>query len=145
MSGESVSFRITRTTEDLAQTVAALVGDDTLAVVDVAAKKVTKTVKVTGALPEGADFRWSGPNCGSIQGERTALSAGGGFDTDSRNVIFKWLHPHPPCASTTDHKDVTVTVVMSEGGLSGNSPVVLTTCTYRGSESGTGSACTLSR
>ena len=32
-----------------AQTVAALVGDDTLAVVDVAAKKVTKTVKVTGA------------------------------------------------------------------------------------------------
>ena len=32
-----------------AQTVAALVGDDTLAVVDMAAKKVTKTVKVTGA------------------------------------------------------------------------------------------------
>lgn len=32
-----------------AQTVAALVGDDTLAMVDVAAKKVTKTVKVTGA------------------------------------------------------------------------------------------------
>ncbi|WP_407529617.1 DUF4394 domain-containing protein [Methylobacterium oryzisoli] len=32
-----------------AQTVAALVGDDTLAMVDAAAKKVTKTLKVTGA------------------------------------------------------------------------------------------------
>jgi hypothetical protein len=32
-----------------AQTVAALVGDDTLAIVDVAGKKVDKTVKVTGA------------------------------------------------------------------------------------------------
>ena len=31
-----------------AQTVAALIGDDTLAMVDVAAKKVTTTVKVTG-------------------------------------------------------------------------------------------------
>jgi hypothetical protein len=42
-----------------AQTIAALVGDDTLAMVDAAAKKVTGTVKITGASGKvvGIDVR----------------------------------------------------------------------------------------
>ena len=45
-----------------------------------------------------------------------------------------WQHPHPPCAATTDHSDVTVTLSI---GYQGGTLI----CVYTGSESGTGPEC----
>jgi hypothetical protein len=70
-----------------AQTVAALVGDDTLAMVDVAAKKVTKTVKVTGAPGRivGIDVRPADGMLYALAADGTVLTV----DTASGKATMK--------------------------------------------------------
>lgn len=70
-----------------AQTVAALVGDETLAMVDVATKKVTKTVKVTGAPGRivGIDVRPADGMLYALAADGTVLTV----DTASGKATMK--------------------------------------------------------
>ena len=70
-----------------AQSVAALVGDDTLAMVDVAAKKVTKTVKITGAPGRivGIDVRPADGMLYALAADGTVLTV----DTASGKATMK--------------------------------------------------------
>ena len=70
-----------------ARTVAALVGDDTLAMVDAAAKKVTKTVKVTGAPGRivGIDVRPADGMLYALAADGTVLTV----DTASGKATMK--------------------------------------------------------
>lgn len=72
---------------------------------------------------------WSGPNCGTWAPQVPMIEIGADI------VLSMALsHPHPPCAQTTNHLDVTVTlsIAYERGTL---------ICVYNGSESGKGPEC----
>ena len=82
-------------------------------------------VLVTAPAGSKLTYTWSGANCGTWSQP----------DPQNRPNFFRWIHPHPPCDPTTDHKDRTIVVVVSDGKVSFN-------CTYQGAASGFGPACT---
>lgn len=76
---------------------------------------------------------WSGPNCGTWDKLFESAYVSGA-------EVRIWSHPPPPpppppCAATTNHSDVTVRLEAKSGN-------VTAVCSYQGSESGTGPACT---
>lgn len=75
------------------------------------------------------NYRWDGPDCG------TQADTTGATSERSTSVTMNWAHPHPPCAATTDHSDVKVTLTV-------DFPLTVATCTYQGSISGIGEKCT---
>ncbi len=77
----------------------------------------------------GPTVRWSGPNCGTWTPQQEAP-----MTARSQTFSMRWSHPHPPCAPTTDHRDVqvTFTIAWTKGTL---------ICVYEGSESGNGPSC----
>ena len=106
----------------------------------------TYSLTITGGLPEGINVKWSGPNCGSTAGEEYSVLGLQRFDDSSFTSTFIWQHPHPPCALTTNHSDVTVVATIAEGGTvteagESTTPRLVTICTYRGSDTGTGQPC----
>jgi hypothetical protein len=48
---------------------------------------------------------------------------------------MRWSHPHPPCAPTTTHDDVTIYFSVSIGSET-------FVCVYQGAGTGTGPPCT---
>lgn len=117
-----------------------------MAVFNEAAFTTAYTLAFTGPFPEGAIIRWSGPNCGTVSGNRQIIAQGDRVDQARGQTTFTWVHPHPPCGNATNHSDVTVVATMEEGsGRPGGTPLVTTVCTYPGSASGTGPACQLKR
>ena len=83
----------------------------------------------SGSAPN-ISYQWSGPNCGTWLPQELRYRSDYEFDT-----LFTWSHPHPPCGNTTDHSDVTVHLTASVRR-------VVMECTYQGSLSGVGQACT---
>ncbi len=77
---------------------------------------------------------WTGPNCGTHSAEREVTLEG--FQTEE---VLEWSHPHPPCAATTDHSDVTIRLEIFRGVYGGPAVAI---CTYKGSQTGTGPPCT---
>ncbi|HEX9496082.1 MAG TPA: hypothetical protein VGA38_10010 [Candidatus Limnocylindria bacterium] len=76
-------------------------------------------------------YHWAGPNCGTSSGtSEVSVPAG----SASQALTFTWSHPHPPCAATTNHSEVTVTLTITWPGGT-------LVCAYPGSESGTGASC----
>ena len=86
--------------------------------------------------------KWTGPNCGTfgIVNLVDRFEPGkGDWDfgyiqyqgTAGARTFFRWVHPHPPCGNTPDHKDVTIAVVVSN-------PSGSFTCTYVGAATGKG-------
>ncbi|TAJ20205.1 MAG: hypothetical protein EPO65_04495, partial [Dehalococcoidia bacterium] len=82
-------------------------------------------VLVTAPAGSKLTYEWGGPNCGTWSQP----------DPQTRPNLFRWFHPHPPCDPTTDHKDRTIFVTVTDGKTSFR-------CTYQGAASGTGPACT---
>lgn len=115
------------------------------AVFDQSKFTTTYTLKVVGALPEGLYVEWSGPNCGEVVNQIVGIDGLERADDVVHNVTFTWKHPHPPCANASDHSNVTVVAQATEGGSRGNTPRLVTICTYPGSASGTGPACQLTQ
>ena len=83
--------------------------------------------------PDGQPLtlKWAGPNCGAWDNQAEHVSPQGGTNLTDAMI---WQHPHPPCAPTTDHTDVTVTFSI---GYQGGTLI----CIYNGSESGSGPEC----
>ncbi len=76
-------------------------------------------------------YHWAGPNCGTF-GSTAEVSVPAG--SAPQPLTFTWNHPHPPCAATTNHSEVTVTLTITWPGGT-------LVCAYPGSESGTGASC----
>ncbi len=113
---------------------------------DQASFTTTYKLSVTGAFPEGGLIRWSGPNCGTVIGDRYRFAPEQSFSDEVSVITFRWTHPHPPCERTSNHSDVTVTATMTEGsGEPGRTPLVTTVCTYPGSDTGRGPSCQIAR
>lgn len=76
-------------------------------------------------------YHWAGPNCGTWGStDETSVAA----QNDPVPLVFTWSHPHPPCAATTDHSDVTVTLTITWASRT-------LICSFTGSETNTGPAC----
>lgn len=59
---------------------------------------------------------------------------------------FAWIHPYPPCGDVPDHSDSTIVATLKKGdGSPGRTPLIITTCTYKGSATGTGPTCEIQR
>jgi hypothetical protein len=85
--------------------------------------QVLVTIDPPGAQAGGISFSWAGADCGQFGEDRL----------DGR--IYRWVHPHPPCDVTTDHRDRTITLrVFIASGEAYR-------CTYQGSASGVGPPC----
>ena len=90
-------------------------------------------------------FHWSRPNCGTSEKKGTTEVPA---YLDELRSSFVWVHPHPPCGKTTDHKDVIVTVLigsnddMLAAGFTPKDFATITVCQFVGSATGQGSACT---
>jgi hypothetical protein len=82
-----------------------------------ASQTTTYIVLNTGA---GLAYAWSGPDCGSSTGATTNG--------------FAWNHPHPPCDPSTQHANITVQVLITDG----NNRV---RCIYTGAATGNGPPC----
>src|SRR5258708_7314208 len=97
------------------------------------AQSAFSTAYTTTITPGGNawSYHWAGPNCGT-SGSTAEVSVPAG--STPKTTIFTWSHPHPPCAATTNHSEVTVTLTIT---WSGGTLV----CAYPGSESGTGPSC----
>ncbi len=74
-------------------------------------------------------LRWAGPNCGTWDNQAPHTSTETTFQE-----AMAWSHPHPPCAATTNHSEVQVSLSI---GYQGGTLV----CVYNGSESGNGPEC----
>ncbi len=104
-----------------------------LAVFDEKAFATNYTVHAQTLLQSGHIVsRWFGPDCGTFspQGEKDEYLEFPNPLTENY-ITFTWTHPHPPCASTTNHANVTVTVRLRNS-------VGTVECTYVGTLSGTG-------
>ena len=81
--------------------------------------------------------QWSGPNWGewTPAGPQQELLRGPTTPGFVEGRLFRWSHPHPPCAPTTTHDEVTIYFTVSAGGekIVGE---------YQGAGSGTGPPCT---
>jgi hypothetical protein len=99
------------------------------------ARMTTYTLVMRGPFPNGASVRWSGPNCGTVEGTVWEISGTSvqGPPRDAKSE-YKWTHPHPPCGDTPNHADVTVVATITEDR-------VTTICTFRGAATDTGPAC----
>ena len=92
------------------------------------------TTYATGVTAPGLaySYRWAGPNCGTYSTtSETPVTAA---HQEPLALVFVWNHPHPPCAATTNHSDVTVTLTVT---WSGGTLI----CAYPGTESGIGASC----
>ncbi len=92
--------------------------------------KFTTTYTVSTPKEHG-DFdltqaKWEGPNCGTWETGKQ----------DEFVSIFVWHHPHPPCAQTTNHSEVTIKFTVPTTFQHS-----FTQCAYQGSESGRGPEC----
>ncbi|MDA0676704.1 MAG: hypothetical protein O2788_01715 [Chloroflexi bacterium] len=73
----------------------------------------------------GSVVEWTNPPCGP-----TSVAPGG--------LKMTWTHAHPPCDATTDHSDVTITVLLRFNP----DPVIrYAHCDYQGAHTGTGKPC----
>lgn len=116
------------------------------AVFDQSKFTTTYTLTMTGPFPQGGFVEWSGPNCGTIQGDAFSISADQRPDSTVVKPTFAWIHPHPPCGDAPDHSDATIVATLKEGdGGPGKTPRIITTCTYKGSATGTGPTCQIQR
>lgn len=88
------------------------------------------TASVSNPDMDTLAFAWGGPNCGPWFPETVTCN------TATCTSKLTWQHPHPPCSEGTQHADVTI-LFQAVGQRSGRTVV----CPYRGSESGTGTAC----
>ncbi len=116
------------------------------AVFDQSRFTTTYTLTMTGPFPQGGFVEWSGPNCGTIQGDAFSISSDQRPDSTVVKPTFVWIHPHPPCGDAPDHTDATIVATLKEGdGGPGKTPRIITTCTYKGSATGTGPTCQIQR
>jgi hypothetical protein len=93
----------------------------------------TYQVNIDNPDRDNLTYRWSGPNCGTWEPQGDQSLTSGALSVTS---VMKWVHPHPPCDPTTEHKDVLVTF-----SVTGESSGVTLICTYEGAADGVGPAC----
>jgi hypothetical protein len=83
----------------------------------------TYITKISNPMGVNLQYSWSGPNCGTWAPQEVSTSSATELATS-----MTWKHPHPPCAETTNHSDVTVKLTVDWMG----GRIV---CSYQGSES----------
>ena len=112
------------------------------AVFDQSKFTTTYTFNTTGLFPQGGLIRWSGPNCGTVSGDAFSVASIQRYEDLAVKAPYTWVHPHPPCGDSPDHADATIVGTLAEGeGHPERTPRFITTCTYRGSATGTGAVC----
>ncbi|MDO8563074.1 MAG: hypothetical protein Q7S25_04435 [Candidatus Limnocylindria bacterium] len=90
-------------------------------------------VSIDNPDDQALTLTWAGPNCGTWDNQAGHQSPTG-LERATLVDMMLWTHPHPPCAATSNHSEVTVTLTI---GYRGGSLV----CAYSGSESGNGTPC----
>lgn len=122
---------------------------DFTATFDPSAFTTTYVVLVNLPLPAQSErdstelhAKWSGANCGThgiVNFIHTFQPSTDDWDfgyareegAAGESITYRWVHPHPPCGETPDHKDATIKVTVSNklGSF---------TCTYVGAATGKG-------